>query len=54
MEEKDKIALIGIIALIVSAINFLSTGWNWITTIEFGTICLVVSYLINKAQEKVK
>ena len=53
-KQNNKIALIGIIAILVSAMNFLVTPWFLITLIEFGVVGITISYLINKAQNKVK
>ena len=52
MNPKDKIALIGIVGIIISALNFLITDWSWITTLEFASVCIIISYLVNKAQRR--
>jgi hypothetical protein len=51
MEQNDKIALIGLSIIAVSAANFLDNPWSWLGTIEFTFVCFGVSYLIRKIQD---
>ena len=54
MKQNDKIALIGLSIILVSAMNFTYNVWSWIGTIEFIFVCFGVSYLIRKLQDDTK